>query len=149
MLLKRKLFIWAVLVLFSAGLMACGGGSPSKKILGKWQGDIELFKNSEEYKEMEKNPMGGMAKMFMEMIGNMKLDIAADTITVELDFMGQNKKEVSKYKVTAETSDSVTVENVSGKNKGSKSVITIIDATHIKLTEEGKDDKPGMTFKKI
>ncbi len=150
MLLKRNFIVLTCLVVLLAGLIACGGGSPAQKIIGKWQGDIDMFKNSPDYKELEKNPMAAsMAKIFLDMIGNMKMEITKDTMTVEVDFMGQKKKETSKYKVISTTADSVVVENAGGKNPSTKSTITIIDSKHIKITEEGKKGQPVLIFKKI
>ncbi len=143
---RGRLIIWASIILFLASLMACGGGSPAKKIIGKWQGDLELFKNDPEYKKMEDNPF---AKILLEMIGNMKMEITADTFIVDIEMMGKKKTEATKYKIISETKHSVTIEAVEGEVKGKKSIFTIIDSKHIKLNEEGEQKKPGFIFKKM
>ena len=143
MSLKNNLIFITCILCLIAGFIACGGGSNSQKILGKWQGDMELFKNDPEIED------NAFTKMLSQMIGNMKFEITKDTIKVEIEAMGKKTKEESKYKIVSETSDSVVIENTDGKEKGKRSTITIIDKDHIKITEDDNKQQPGLTFKRI
>ena len=147
--MQKKAFIIIVLILGFAIVIGCGGssgGSAADKIIGKWQGDAEAMeKDPDVQKMLEENPM---ASMMIEMVAGITFEITKDTMTVEMEFMGQAETQSSGYKIISSTGDSVIVENTDGDKAGDQVEIKIVDDNHIKILidEEGA---PPFVLKKI
>jgi len=130
-----KILIGSLLV----SMMISCSGKAEKVIIGKWGGDIEGLVKDERY--TEKKVKESAKEILEQMMTSLTMEITSDTVTSSMS--GRETK--TRYKILSSSDDKVLVEATDGISKGAKITFTIINNSHITMTEE---KNPGIIYLK-
>lgn len=105
-------------------------------IIGEWAVDEEAMKES-----LGWNPL---QRLGLELYKDMTIEITRDTLTVQLQMMGESKEFSGKYKVVGTEGNLVKVEALSGNEKGVVSEIAFLEKDKIRFTKKTEKDDPPL-----